>query len=91
MDEEEAYENVKKGLPVWARMFILGVLIVVVLAGMFWIGGAYSCKLSNGKVIGGFPAKCVGFDVIAACEELNMLYPVKPEVASWWHNLTNEE
>ncbi len=50
-------------------LFVIAFSIVIVIAGVFYIGAAYSCRNSNGELIGGLlELKCNNIDIIGVCE-----------------------
>ena len=52
-------------------LLITGFSILMVIAGMFYIGAAYSCRNSNGELLGGLnliKLRCNEIDVIGVCE-----------------------
>ena len=55
--------------------FIIGFSIIIVLAGTFYIGGAVTCKNSEGELINwGYNIKCNKIDIVKACEYGGKLY-----------------
>ncbi len=59
------------------KLFIIGFSIIIVLAGIFYIGAAYSCRNSNGELVAGLnliKVKCNNIDVIGVCVDKGRYY-----------------
>lgn len=69
-------------------MGILGVCLVIMVVGSFWVGGNYACKSAGGEVTKMFPPRCADVEVVAACSELNMIFAINPRALECLNNET---
>ena len=67
--------------------FIMGFCSVMLVFGMFYLGGYYACSKGNGSLIG---FKCVEIDDLGVCEDLlGNKYAINNISAintTWWEN-----
>jgi len=64
-------------------LFIIAFSTIMIIAGTFYIGAAYSCRNSEGELIGGFnliKLKCNNIETIGVCKYKDQLLIPPKEV-----------